>query len=55
MTAGGLISSGILFTSDPTQAQAYASLLVVGHSLEQCMGYFENFSGRLGQWKKLWV
>jgi uncharacterized ferritin-like protein (DUF455 family) len=55
MTDGGLISRGILFTSDPTQAQAYASLLVVGHSLEQCMGYFESFGGRLGQWTKLWV
>ena len=55
MTDDGLISSGILFTSDPTQARAYTSLLVVGHSLEQCMGYFESFGGRLSRWTKLWL
>jgi len=54
MTDGGLISSGVLFTSDPAQARAYASLLVVGHSLEQCMGYFESFGG-FSRWTKLWV
>ncbi len=55
MTDGGLISNGILFTTDPSQAQAYTSLLVVGHSLEQCVGYFESFGGRLGRWTKRWV
>ena len=55
MTDGGLISSGILFTTDPAQAQTCTSLLVVGRSLDQCMGYFAEFEGRLGRWPSLWV
>lgn len=55
MTDGGLISSGVLFTTDPAQARAYASLLVVGRSLEQCLEYFEGFGGHLSRWTKLWV
>ena len=55
MTEGCLISSGILFTTDPAQAQTCTSLLVVGRSLDQCMGYFAEFEGRLGRWPSLWV
>ena len=55
MTAGGLISSGILLTTDPAQARAFTSLLVVGQSLTQCMGYFEEFGGSLGRWTRHWV
>ena len=54
LTDGGLISGGILLTSDPAQARSFTSLLVVGRSLADCAGYFEGFSGPLGRWARRW-
>ena len=55
LTAGGQVSRGILFTTDPAQARAFTSLLVVGESLGQCTGYFDELGGPLGRWRRNWV
>ena len=39
---------GALFTTDPFRAQAFASLLLVGESPEECADYVEELSVKLG-------
>ena len=55
LTDGGQLSRGVLFTTDPGQARAFTSLLVVGESLERCMGYFEGLGAGLERWRRLWL
>ena len=50
---GNQLSKGILFTTDPTQARAFASALLVGESLEACKTYFAEFPGKLSAWTRL--
>ena len=50
---GNQLSKGILFTTDPTQARAFASALLVGESLEACKTYFDEFPGKLSAWTRL--
>jgi uncharacterized ferritin-like protein (DUF455 family) len=53
LTSGDeLISTGVLFTTDPAQATAFVTVLVVAESLERCKGYFEGFEGRLREWTR---
>ena len=47
---GHRISSGVLFTTDPGQARAIVSVLLVGESLEACKGYFEGLPDKLWEW-----
>ena len=49
---GEHISRGVLFTTDPAQAQAFATLLLVGESLEECKAYFAGLPGKAGEWMK---
>ncbi|MBI2503508.1 MAG: DUF455 family protein [Candidatus Latescibacteria bacterium] len=49
---GEHISQGVLFTTDPTQAQAFATLLLVGQSLEECKESFAGLPGKAGEWMK---
>jgi hypothetical protein len=41
------LSTGVLFTTDPSTARAFATVLLVGGSLEMCASYFQDFSGKL--------
>lgn len=50
---GNQLSKGVLFTTDPFQARAFASALLVGETLESCKSYFAEFSGRLSAWTRL--
>ena len=50
---GNQLSKGVLFTTDPFQARAFASVLLVGETLESCKAYFEEFSGKLSAWTRL--
>ncbi len=47
-----LISEGVLFTTDPAQATAFATVLVAAESLDRCKGLFEGFEGRLSEWTR---
>ena len=49
---GDHLSRGVLCTTDPSQAQAFVTLLLVGESLEECKGYFAELPGRAGAWMK---
>jgi len=49
---GEHLSRGVLFTTDPAQAQEFISLLLVGESLEECKGYVAGLPGRAGEWMK---
>ncbi len=49
---GEHISRGVLFATDPAQAQAFATLLLVGESLEECKTYFAGLPGKAGEWMK---
>jgi uncharacterized ferritin-like protein (DUF455 family) len=49
---GEHISRGVLFTTDPNQAQEFVTLLLVGESLEECKGYFAGLPGKAGEWGK---
>jgi hypothetical protein len=42
MPDGGQLSEGVLFTTDPTQARSFATVLLVGESLDVCRGYLEG-------------
>jgi hypothetical protein len=42
MPDGQQLSEGVLFTTDPGQAQGFATVLLVGESLEACRGYLEE-------------
>lgn len=39
MPDGKQLSDGVLFTTDPTQARAFAAVLLVGESFDDCRGY----------------
>jgi hypothetical protein len=49
---GEHISRGVLCTTDPSQAQTFATLLLVGESLEECREYFAGLPGKAGEWMK---
>jgi hypothetical protein len=49
---GEHISRGVLCTTDPSQAQEFATLLLVGESLEECKEYFAGLPGKVGEWMK---
>ena len=52
MTANGeQLGSGILFTTDPSQAQTFVSLVAVADSLDDCKEMFAEFSGKIGHWR----
>ena len=50
---GEQISTGAIFTTDPSQAEMFLSLLVVDESLEGCKEMFAAWPGRIGQWRLL--
>ena len=39
MPDGKQLSEGVVFTTDPSQARSFATVLLVGESLDQCRGY----------------
>ena len=39
MPDGQQLSGGVLFTTDPAQARSFATVLLVGESLDECEGY----------------
>ena len=49
---GGQISRGILFTTDPENAQAFVTLLVVADTLGECKAVFKSWPGRLSEWTR---
>lgn len=49
---GEHISRGVLCTTDPSQAQAFGTLLLVGESLAECKQYFAGLPGKAGEWMK---
>lgn len=49
---GEHLSRGVICTTDPAQAQAFATLLLVGESLEECKAYFAGLPGKAGEWMK---
>ena len=42
MPDGKQLSGGVLFTTDPTQARSFATVLLVGESLAECEGYLRE-------------
>jgi len=44
------LDAGALFTTDPYQALAFVTLLLVGESAEACVGYLGNLGSRLRKW-----
>ncbi len=42
MPDGKQLSGGVLFTTDPTQARSFATVLLVGESLAECEGYLQE-------------
>ena len=57
LVAGGLLGpdsgqlcEGVVFTTDPSRARAFATVLLVGESLEACRGYFSGCPGNVGGW-----
>jgi len=50
MPDGKQFREGVLFTTDPFQARAFVTVLLVGESLAACKKYFAGFSGKLCEW-----
>ena len=42
MPDGKQLSGGVLFTTDPAQARFFATVLLVGESLDECEGYLRE-------------
>ncbi|MYA22424.1 MAG: ferritin-like domain-containing protein, partial [Gemmatimonadetes bacterium] len=42
MPDGKQLSGGVLFTTDPAQARSFATVLLVGESLDECGGYLRE-------------
>ena len=42
MPDGKQLSGGVLFTTDPAQARSFATVLLVGESLDECEGYLRE-------------
>ena len=42
MPDGKQLSEGVLFTTDPAQARSFATVLLVGESLDECEGYLRG-------------
>jgi hypothetical protein len=42
-----LISAGVLFTTDPSEARAFTTILLVGESLTRCTSYFDGLPAKL--------
>ena len=42
MPDGKQLSGGVLFTTDPTLARSFATVLLVGESLDECEGYLQE-------------
>ena len=42
MPDGKQLSEGVLFTTDPAQARSFATVLLVGESLDECEGYLRE-------------
>ena len=41
------LSAGVLFTTDPSTARAFTTILLVGESLEKCTSYFNDLPDKL--------
>lgn len=50
MPDGTLLNKGVLFTTDPHQGQAFATLLLLGESLEMCREYLAGFPKNVCAW-----
>ncbi len=44
MPDGQQLSGGVLFTTDPAQARSFATVLLVGESLDECEGYLRDLA-----------
>ena len=49
-TGDGLISQGVLPTTDPQQAEGFLTLLVVGENLDACKACFIDLPGKIADW-----
>ena len=50
MPDGLQLSSGVLCTTDPSQARAFSSFLLVAEQLDTCKKYFRDLPGKVGAW-----
>ena len=53
MPDGKQLSGGVLFTTDPAQARSFATVLLVGESLDECEGYLREAGLELARYQKL--
>ena len=49
---GEQIGAGVLFTTDPSRAEKFVTLVAVAESLQACKEMFAEWPGRIGHWRQ---